>query len=76
MTSATPRMHRPQAAPPATTLRAPRRGFVACGALALAVLAVGPERVGEGASRLFAAYVEAQRTMLAAAGNITADGRA
>jgi hypothetical protein len=40
------------------------------------LLAAGPERVGTTASALFQAYVDAQATMLRAAGNLTEDGRA
>jgi hypothetical protein len=40
------------------------------------VLWAGPDRVGRVASNMLQAYVDAQQTMLAASGNLTADGRA
>lgn len=43
--------------------------------LGIAVAAIGPGRLGAGASTLFQAYVDAQARMLSAAGNTTADGR-
>jgi hypothetical protein len=41
-----------------------------------AVLWTGPDRVGAFASRMLQAYLDAQQTMLAATGNLAADGRA
>ena len=43
--------------------------------MGLGVATTGPARVAAGASMLFQAYVDAQGRMLAAAGNLTADGR-
>jgi hypothetical protein len=45
-------------------------------AILLAVLWIGPDRVGAFANRMLQAYLDAQQTMLSATGNLNADGRA